>query len=532
MNRPTAIVAALCVLALTITSQGASAAEQPTPAPQASATPPVAESDDTAGAKAAAEQQPAEVFQAPAAAAVPAALDDPCPVGPDLQPYAQQPPLLDAWFNTTDIEERGIVDSNDNSPWKFSQRFAQLLCGAAPNSTIKIGMYFLRATNGANQGEIDRPESDPEVVYAALEWVAKYRGAKISIILDNTNTCSQAIENSSCSHIMTPSARASLEKRFSTIPNSKIVYCVNGCFNTARYGVYPFAIEHEKFFAISDTDFPNQPTGVHPLVISSSVNIARSQIRNYHQEASSIYDDQKAFAEFNNRFDGMYSCATDRCRLLGNAAAQTVGTGMSTNPLGLVQEPGRKIWVDPVLYRDTDAGRGTRITFSPQRDLPDTDVFIHQFDDVDCDVDSKIRLAMFKLTDGKAQQMADTLKDLKNRGCDVKMLMTSEAGATIISSSVRDTLSAAGVDYKCAVDGMHTKLILIGPASGNLGSVLTGTMNMSVAGQLYNEEHVVTFDARKATGATRTAIRAVYDDYQHEWFELSRGASKSNCGAK
>ncbi|MDQ3157157.1 MAG: hypothetical protein M3Q98_10600, partial [Actinomycetota bacterium] len=70
------------------------------------------------------------------------------------------------------------------------------------------------------------------------------------------------------------------------------------------------------------------------------------------------------------------------------------------------------------------------------------------------------------------------------------------------------------------------------PRTGNLGSVLTGTQNMSVAGQLYNEEHVITFDAQKAVGATRNAIRAVYDVYQREWTELAQGASKGNCDAK
>ncbi|MGZ8719311.1 MAG: phospholipase D-like domain-containing protein, partial [Aeromicrobium sp.] len=131
--------------------------------------------------------------------------------------------------------------------------------------------------------------------------------------------------------------------------------------------------------------------------------------------------------------------------------------------------------------------------------------------------------------DAKATRMASVLKSLKTRGCDVKMLMTAPAGQTVISSSVRSTLDSAKVDYKCAVDGMHTKLILIGPRTGNLGSILTGTQNMSVAGQLYNEEHVVTFDAQKAVGATRNAIRAVYDVYQREWTELAQGASKGNC---
>lgn len=536
-----AFTAVFCVL----TTFATTAATADDAVPSASASP-EATSDPTAPAGPSVTQAPEqpEGFTAPPVdeerMTTLAASDDPhqtpagCPLGPDMARLDAPPPLLDAWFNTKDIAERGDWDPKDHRPWKFSQQFSQLLCYAAQGSTVKIGMYFLRATNGSNQTEINRPESDPEVVYAALEWLAKNRGVKVSVILDNTNTCAQAIENQSCSHIMTPSARAAVEKRFSTIPNSRIEYCVNGCFNQARYGIYPYAIEHEKFIAVSDTDFPGEGAGVHPLVISSSTNIARSQIRNYHQEASSIYDDKTAFAEFDTRFDGMLSCAVDTCAMLGDPASQTVGSGtpgnVSTNPLGLVQEKGRKIWVDPNLYRYTDGGRGTTITFSPQRDVPDSDVFIHQFDGVDCQVDKKIRLAMFKLTDAKAQDMAKTLKALKGRGCDIQMLMTSQGGQTVISSAVQKELDKAKIPYKCTDVAMHTKMILIGPMTGNLGRVLHGTQNMSVAGQLYSEEHVITYDARSATGSGRTAIQDVYGKYAAEWFELSRGASKKHCG--
>ena len=458
--------------------------------------------------------------------------------GPAIVPYTSVPAAVDAWFNSPDVEERGIYNPNDQRPWKFAQQFARLLCYSAPNADITAAYYFFRATNNSDTAEFNRPESDSETVFRVLQWLADNRNVKTEILLDNPNTCTTNAPTETCTNIMNKTARAALEKRFAKIAGSTVTYCINGCFNTARYGVYPYAIEHEKFFTVSDTDFPGAAGGTHPLVISTSANLARSQIRNYRQEAASIYDDQSAWQLFSQRFKGMQDCALNSCAYLGSSTVHnTNNPDLATtppNPLGLIQEDDRRIWVDPILRHTTDAGRGTSVTFSPGRtaDVDNFDVSVNQFDNVDCDTDEKIRVAMFKLTDGKAEKMAAALKSLKSRGCDVKMLMTSEAGATIISTSVRNTLTAAGVDFKCAVDGMHTKLILIGPKSGNIGSVLTGTLNMSVAGQLYNEEHVVTFDARKATGATRTAIRSVYDDYQHEWFELSRGASKSNCGAK
>lgn len=525
---------------LTVGLGGPAAADTPQDDESSTAVPDVSQADETTTDDDEAGEAP-RPFAAPddegaSDPPVPYALNavPPCPIGPDMTAYSAPPPLLDAWFNLTDIARRGIWDPRDHRPWTFSQQFSNLLCNTAEGATVQIGMYFFRATNGSNASERERPESDPEVIYAALEWLAKYRGVKVQVILDNTNTCAQALDGQSCSHIMTPSARRAVELRFSSIPGSTINYCVNGCFNTARYGVYHYAIEHEKFVAVSDTDFPGEKAGTHPMVISSSANFARSQIRNYHQEASLLYDDHKAYEEFNLRFQGMLSCAVDNCSVLGSQAYHTIpntsNPGYTPNPQKLVLEPGRLIWVDPVLYRDTDSGRGTRITFSPQRDIPDSDVFIHQFDGVDCSIDKKIRIAMFKLTDGKAEEMADVLHSLKKQGCDIKMLMTSQGGQTTISSSVQKTLNRAGIDYKCTVDAMHTKMILIGPMVGSTGSVLHGTQNMSVAGQLYSEEHVITYDAKRATGPGKEAIQHVYGKYQEAWYELSRGASKSRCG--
>ena len=61
----------------------------------------------------------------------------------------------------------------------------------------------------------------------------------------------------------------------------------------------------------------------------------------------------------------------------------------------------RDIWVDPIYRHYTDAGRGTSVSFTPQAGGR-RDFYVRQFDDVDCTVDKKIRIAMFKLTDARA----------------------------------------------------------------------------------------------------------------------------------
>lgn len=326
------------------------------------------------------------------------------------------------------------------------------------------------------------------------------------------------------------SAKALINRRLLTIagidgiPNTAagdtdgIEWCTNGCLNTNSSSTYPYAINHEKFVTISDTIWDGASgsaraaSSAMPAVISSSGNWARSQIRNYMQELTLDYGDRELFNQFSMRYDVMTYCANSKCP--SNAGFP------STLKKTLYLD--RKIWVDPTIH-GTDSGRGTYVTFSPQ---PSTvvDSYIAAFDNVDCTVDKRIRIAMFKLTDSKATTMANALARLKSRGCDVKMLLTQQGGATTISKTVIGLLKKAKISFKCTAVAMHTKLILIGPSTGNNGRALHGTANMSTAGLRYSEEHTITFDARRASPAYQDDLRRVYGQYLAGWYELSQGS--------
>jgi HKD family nuclease len=287
-----------------------------------------------------------------------------------------------------------------------------------------------------------------------------------------------------------------------------VTYCATGCFNTNAAKVYPFAINHEKFLTVSDTTWSNSAKGPHPAILSMSGNFARSQLRNYHQEVTLIYDDVEMFRQFDLRYDGMKYCATSGC------------SSSSGFPAGLKLSKQRGIWVDPIYRHYTDAGRGTSVSFSPQTPTA-VDFYVQQFNDVDCAVDHTIRIAMFKLTDSKAEQMVNALVRLRDRGCDIKMLLTYQGGSTTISPTVAKLLTKAKIPTRCTVVAMHTKLILIGP-DHNVGRVLTGTQNMSVSGLRYNEEHVLTLDSRRTSEAYQEPMRRVYEEYMNGWYELSQ----------
>ena len=403
------------------------------------------------------------------------------------------------------MEKRGFWDPKNNTPWDYSKKLSQIICGAAPNSQIKIGMYFIRALGtmqAPGQGTAlgSRPETDPEVVYNALEWVKTHRNVSVGLVLDGGSINPQGEKNK-------------IATRLKNI--ASVDYCNNGCFNVNKSNVWPYAINHEKFLTISDTTWANSGKGPHPAILSLSGNFARSQLRNYHQEVTLLYDDHKLFTMFDARYDAMKYCAQSNC------------PSASKFPASMKLTKQRGIWVDPIYRHYTDSGRGTTVSFTPAtKDA--RDFYVQQFDDVDCAVDNNIRIAMFKLTDAKAEQMVASLTRLRKRGCDISMLLTYQGGSTTISPKVVKALKKANIPTRCTAVAMHTKLILIGPEHSNLGRVLVGTQNMSVSGLRYSEEHVITLDTRSVSATYLEPMRRVYSQYMNGWYDLSKDTR--SCG--
>ena len=75
-------------------------------------------------------------------------------------PTIDTPAAYEAWFNLDDMERRGFWDPKDNSAWDYSKKLSQVICGAAPRSEIKIGMFFIRALgtmSATPSGTVPRP---------------------------------------------------------------------------------------------------------------------------------------------------------------------------------------------------------------------------------------------------------------------------------------------------------------------------------------------------------------------------------------
>ncbi|MFT3859845.1 phospholipase D-like domain-containing protein [Micropruina sp.] len=412
----------------------------------------------------------------------------------------ETPRAFEAFFNTDDMEYRGYLDAKNQTPWSYANRLAQIICGAKKNATIMVGMYFIRAI-----GTTERPESDSEIIWRAMEYVKKQRNVSIGFVMDGGS-------------ITPASAKANIIKRLVDTKIASIYWCYNGCFNTNKKSVFPFAINHEKFVTISDTVWESDGA-VHPAVFSSSGQFARSQVRTYWQEASLIYDDQKLYDNFAARYANMKVCSGSysggtNCK---NGKFVTVGDVKPT------LKKLRGIWTDTLYRHYTDSGRGTSVSFSPQPQGVD-DYYTTQFDDVDCNVDSKIRVAMYRLTITRALTLVKSLISLKKRGCDVKVLLSQEGGAQTVSKDVVKVLKKykATSMVRCTSVPIHTKMILITPSTSNAGRAMFGTANMTTSGLRYSEEHVITMDTRRANAATAEDMRRVIGVYQAGWNELNQ----------
>ncbi|MDR1833872.1 MAG: phospholipase D-like domain-containing protein [Propionibacteriaceae bacterium] len=435
---------------------------------------------------------------------------DSCPT------LTETPRYFEVFWNTDDMESRGYLDAKNNSPWSFANRIAQIICGAKARSHIYIGMYFVRAI-----GTSERPESDSEVIWKAMEYVHKYRKVSIGMVMDKGS-------------ITPASAKKLIRKRLKGI--ASLYWCSKGCFNTNTYNgltnptnptwdedlqkyltISDVSINHEKFMVMTNTRWEKDGK-THPLVYSSSGQFARSQFRGYTQEASVIYDDKQMAKLFTDRYMNMKTCATSasKCR-----AGKFSATAYKKDTL--VKQRG--IWVDSVYKHPTDAGRGTTVSFSPQPQKA-SEFYIQQFGNVDCSVDNKIRVAMYRLTDSRAVQFVRQMVRLKRAGCDVQVLLSQQGGAQTISKEVARLFKKANMTsrIRCTALPTHTKLVLITPADSSAGRVLFGTSNMTTWGLRYSEEHTITIDSRKATGQYAEDIKRVVAQYEAGWNELSLGS--------
>lgn len=429
-----------------------------------------------------------------------------CPTLSNIRP-------IEVWYNIEDLNTRGFGDPGDHDPWPLMTKTAQVICGAAPGAKIRIGMFFIRALgtmSGSSLGA--RPETDPEVVYDALEWVHKNRGVTIQIVLEGKP--------------MPSSTRSQVSRRLKNI--ASVSYCSYGCLNYGSKLTFPYAVNHEKIIAISKTIWGNSdsnPGSDSSVVLSSSGNWARSQTRSYYQESVLVYGDKQYTKLMQDRFDTMRACvSTTKCKKkIGWPADEKKWLKRS---YVYKTKSYRDIWVDPLYQHPSNSGRGTWLSFAP---APTSmrDYYVQAFDKVDCAVQNQIRVAMFRMTDEASKKIVSALAKLRKNGCSVKVVLTSPVGGYSVSKALKKKMRDSDIWLRCSPIPLHTKLVLIGSSTGNEAKIITSTATMGVVSLTQSDEHTTTFDSSRATiPMYAEAIRRAYGQYSAGWTEIAAKATK------
>jgi hypothetical protein len=460
-------------------------------------------------------------------------------------PTLTEPPRsYEAFFTIDDRDLRGSGDEN-NAPWDYPKKIAQVICGARQNAQIRIAMYYVRAIGTLNKPGLQNtdnsgyntstsygssPETDTEVIWNALEWVAKNRNVRIGIVLEKpaTSYVTNLIEKRL--------KKLAGFKGFTSPTSGAIQYCRRGCFSIAAPTKDSDTLDHEKFMAISDTIWDDNSTAprsigkAKPIVWSSSGNWSRSNMRTYIQDSTLIYNDKKLYEWFDVRYSGMAECSRSGCaKNTKFPTAPAVNFTKSVNLKKSLPKLESKRWVDFLNPHGTDSGRGTFVTFSPQRRSV-IDPYIAAMDSVDCTVDNQVRIAMFKITSARAAEVAKSMQSLVSRGCNLQVLLSQTGGAYKIESDVLKKMKTylTGTSskkfnsiVKCTSVQLHTKLVMVGPPTNNNGRFITGTTNMDWTGLYSADEHTLTFDVKRASAQYQPDLRRLYGQYMSAWSAIN-----------
>ncbi len=178
--------------------------------------------------------------------------------------------------------------------------------------------------------------------------------------------------------------------------------------------------------------------------------------------------------------------------------------------------------IDTDYYHYVDGDDDTRVYFFPRQE---GDTIVEILDDVHCDDDSSLHVAMAWFTDARVE-IAQRLADLHDDGCAVNVLIDERTDYDTPGSNVVDALSTGDIDLAYfpeadfqAGDGMklHSKHMLIDAPFGDnkvhQQLVLTGSHNFNVSSLERNDEALMKLrDAQ------------THQDFVDDWNTLRPGA--------
>lgn len=378
------------------------------------------------------------------------------------------------WFN----------DTTKRTTSQIARKLGALFCAAAPRSTINITMYFLRSDS-----------AETEKILKPLEVMHRNRGVKVNVLLENRRSL----------------VSSWTRKRLARFASLRV--CVSGCRNESSTP----AILHQKFVTISNMSWK---ASTDPVVVSSSANWSREQLRDYWQNAVLVHNDPVLTREFNLRFDSMRACGTSRCR-----------SWRAPGGRSLVNRAG--IWADSnSAPRRGTAGRGNTVIFSPQP--AGIDPVADSFAGMSCTPAHRtVRMAMYYMSPGRAWTAAKALAAMRDRGgsrCDIQVL-TSVGGRLTALDQAIEQFARFNIPVRC-VQKMHTKFTVVDATRTTDGAirqlVLDGSANLAKATLTANDDAQLNLTVQDARGSYAAGLLQVHAAYRAQWNRLN--ARTVSCG--
>ncbi len=364
---------------------------------------------------------------------------------------------------------------------------SRFICSAATGAKINIAMYFMRY--GAGQ-------ADSNLIIDSLEAMARFRRVKVRIALEGRLLRPGMSLTSTLSHL----------RRFATV-----TVCDQGCHHVGTTApTQTPAILHDKFMTISDTRWRSY---VDPLVMSSSANWSRAQMTAAWQSTMFQWNDRVLASDFNAQFEQLVNCGSSaRCTTWNSSRARM---GYAAAGYGMTLVDGT--WAEPTVERRGTSGRGTLVSFTPQRT---SDKLAYALERYTCSpTHRQVRVAHMFITPGR-KRVLDALKALKTKGCDVQLVFSQPTLQGQLDGI--NLAKSMGLTTSCAT-GVHDKLVMldgINPAGQWDRTVWSGSQSLGGYALRRNDEQLMRYSTAQASGSAYTQNKLIYSVYLRYWQQI------------
>ena len=299
-----------------------------------------------------------------------------------------------------------------DGPSRIAEGVRRAVCAAAPGATVEVSLFYV----------LDEGSRDATRILLALRSLARSRNVTVRFVLErHTDQAASRITDS-------------IEELRQW---ARVTVCVDGCRSRRDSG-----IQHNKFVVVSDTLWK---VGIDPVVIQSSANWSRSQLRRRYQSAVMIHDDPTLARDYGLRFASLRACGSK-----GGCAGWN-----DLAPLGYTIHRRNRIWYDDLPIERGNLGTGRQVTFSP---WPVGDPLAERLNSYACvPGHDTVRVAQMFVTTNRADFIS-ALAGLRQRGCDVRVVVSSKE-APNYRPGIR-AMREAGLEVSC-LPRHHDKFILI-----------------------------------------------------------------------